>query len=60
METVSWAEYGRGGQNIAQCGEPEQRCVERRAEGGGRAQGWHGRPATASSERKKKGNELWA
>lgn len=53
METMSWAEYGRGGQNIAQCGEPEQRCVERRAEGrgrraegGGRAQGWHGTPAS--------------
>lgn len=39
VETVSWAEYGRGGQNIAQCGEPEQRCVERRAEGGGRRAG---------------------
>lgn len=58
MGTVSWAEYRRGGQNIVAV--PGARAETCGREGGGRAQGWQGRPATASSERKKKGNELWA
>lgn len=58
VETVSWAEYRREGQNMAAV--PGARAEISGKEGGGRAQGWQGRPATDSSERKKKGNELRA
>lgn len=58
LETVSWAEYRREGQNMAAV--PGARAEISGREGRGRAQGWQGRPATESSERKKKGNELRA